>query len=665
MSNAADAALNQALKALSHDPAQAETLCRGLLAADAGHGDAKLVLSEALRRQGKLAEARDLVAPLAAQHKQWFGAQRQLGIILADEGEALAASLALRQAAEAAPQHPTIWRDLGDQLGLAGDAKGAEDAYARHSETPAPEPKLAQIAHMLARGEADAAERDLRAHLQAFPNDVVALRLVSEAQARGERPDEAEASLRKCLKLAPGFLYARHALAQLLMGLGRNEEARAQADDLLRRDPNNKGSLRVMAAILGNLGEYEAALELYERLLNMDSGQPRVWMSYGHTLKTLGRTEDGIGAYKKSIALMPQLGESYWSLANLKTFRFEDAELAEMRNMAERLDTPESEKVGFYYAIGKALEDRGEAEAAFENYAKGAKLYRATIDYDPERLSQFADESRALFTPEFFSERDGAGCEADDAIFVVGLPRAGSTLIEQILASHSQVEGTMELPDLQNLAHGLIEPAQMRAGESYLGALAKLDNAQLRALGERYLDSTKVQRKLGRPFFINKLPNNFLHIGFIRLILPNAKIVDARRHPMACGWSCFKQHFANGQFFSYDLGDIGRYYADYVRLMAHYDAALPGYVHRVIHEQLAHEPEPQIRALLAFCGLAFEEQCLRPHETERAVRTASSEQVRQPISARGLDSWKPFEPFLGDLKQALGPALPAYPDAPG
>lgn len=662
--NGADAMLQQALAALTAEPARTAALCKALLQSAPEHGDAKLVLSEALRRMGELDEARALVAPLAAAHPQWFGAHRQLGIIQADAGAPMPASLALRTAAELNPAHPTIWRELADQLGLAGDEAGAQAAYARHGAGAVVEPALVPVLKALNADDAQEALPLLTQHLSRFPGDVVALRLLSETHARMNRTDEAERALRRCIELAPDFLHARHALGQLLMGLGRNEEALAEANALLKRDPNNKGSLRLWAAVQGNLGEYEQAAVIYERLLKEDPKQARVWLGYGHTLKTLGRTEEGVEAYRRSIALTPELGESYWSLANLKTFRFSEADVAQMRALLQRPDLPTTERVNLHYALGKAEEDAGRAAQAFAHYSEGAALHRAAVGYDPDRFQSFVDRSVRLFTPDFFAQCTDAGAAARDAIFIVGLPRAGSTLLEQILSSHSQVEGTMELPDLQNITRDMVDPARAAEGEIYLDILPSLDAATLKALGETYLRTTRIQRKSGKPLFINKLPNNFQHVGLIQLILPNAKIIDARRHPMACGWSCFKQHFANGQFFTYGLDDVGRFYRDYVRLMAHYDAVLPGRVRRVIHEELVADPEPHIRALLDYCGLPFEPACLTPHETERAVRTASSEQVRQPISAKGLDSWRRFEPFLGALKDALGPVLDAYPAAP-
>jgi len=658
-----DEVLKRALGVMQADPGAAATLCKLVLEAEPRHGDAQLVLSEALRRLGELAAAHAIVAPLASANPKWFGAQRQLGVILADLRSHLPASLAFRAAAEAQPVHPTIWRDLAEQLALAGDGAGAAAAYARHGAQPMLEPKLARVATALAGNDIDAAEPLLEAFLSEHPDDVVALRLLAEMQARSDHPDLAEATLRRGLEIAPDYNYLRHALGQLLMGLGRLDEAMGEVNTLLLRDPENPGSLRLHAAVCVARGEHETAASIYERLLKRDPSRAPAWTSYGHVLKTLGRSEEAVAAFRRSIDIAPQLGAPYWSLANLKTVPFSEADIARMEAALARSDISDDDRVELHFALGKACEDAKRHGDAFAQYAEGARLRRRHSRYEGGELTEFVSHSKKKLTAAFFEERTGCGALASDAIFIVGLPRAGSTLLEQVLASHSMVEGTSELTDLDAIAQSLVGAGDRLLGLSYVDALAQQDRAWFARAGEIYLRTTRVYRKQGRPFFINKMPNDFKHVGLIHLILPNAKIIDARRHPMACRSSCFKQHFALGQNFSYDLADIGRYYADYVQLMAHYDAVLPGRVHRVIHEKFVADPEPHIRALLAYCGLPFEEACLRPHETKRAVNTASAEQVRKPISAKGLDEWRAYESWLGPLKEALGPVLDAYPDA--
>jgi tetratricopeptide (TPR) repeat protein len=378
-------------------------------------------------------------------------------------------------------------------------------------------------------------------------------------------------------------------------------------------------------------------------------------MSFGHMLKTVGRLEDGIAAYRKAIGLLPTLGEVWWSLANLKTVRFSDADIAAMLAALESPALAREDRFHLDFALGKALEDRGKADEAFAHYAKANALRREELDYSAEENSRLVDRLIEIATPAFFAARAGKGCDASDPIFVLGMPRAGSTLIEQILSSHSMIEGTTELPDI---------PAMARRARNYPHNLPEIEPERLAEMGDEFLRRSRIQRKTDKPFFIDKLPNNWLHIVFILMILPNARIVDARRHPLGCCFSNFKQHFAKGQAFSYSLEDMGRYYADYVRLMAHIDRVLPGRVHRVIYERMVDDTEAEVRALLDYCGVPFEDACLSFYKTERAVRTPSSEQVRQPIFREGTEAWKPFAAHLDPLRSALGPVLDCYPQVP-
>ncbi|MBV8238766.1 MAG: sulfotransferase [Sphingomonas sp.] len=516
-------------------------------------------------------------------------------------------------------------------------------------------PMLLDAAIALHDGQLHIAEPLLKGYLKQDPFDARAIRMLAELAGRIGRNQDAENLLRRALELAPAFTAARANLALVLYRQNRAPEALVELDELLATEPDHIGHANLKAAALGRLGGFDAAIALYERVLAAAPDQPRVWMSYGHMLKTVGRQADGVDAYRRAIAAEPTLGEAWWSLANLKTVRFTDADLAAMAAARAGAELVEDDALHLDFALGKAYEDRGEADIAFAHYAAGNAMRRAQLGYDPQLLTDMVDAMIAVATPDFFAARAGWGCQAPDAIFILGMPRAGSTLIEQILSSHSQVEGTTELPDL---------PAMVRRVSGYPAGLAALTAEDAAGLGEEYLRRAAVQRRGGRPFFIDKLPNNWLHVALIRLILPHARIIDARRDPRACCFSNFKQHFARGQAFSYGLDDMGRYYRDYVRLMAHLDQVLPGQVIRVIHEELVDAPEAGIRALLDRLDLPFEPACLSFHETERAVRTASSEQVRQPIFRGGDAAWRPFAPHLGPLEAALGDVIDHYPRAP-
>ncbi len=487
------------------------------------------------------------------------------------------------------------------------------------------------------------------------PPDVQALFRQAEAALRASDTAGARRLLERCLGAAPGFTGARQQYAMLLQSQGDPAGALGQIAHLLRGEPENAAYLAFQASALGQIGDYEAALAAYDAALRLAPNDARLWTRFGHALKTAGRTADAVHAYRRSLALQPG-GEAWWSLADLKTVRFGAADVSALRSLLQRPGLTPADRAMAHFALGKALEDAGDITASFAQYDRGNTLRRALQKYDANEMTRFVRRAEALFTPEFFSQREALGDPAPDPIFIVGLPRSGSTLVEQILASHSGIEGTMELGDMIAVARTAMGPGPFDFN-AYPGTLAGLDRDALRALGAEYLARTRVYRRAGRPFFIDKLPNNFVHTGLIHLILPNAKIVDVRRNPFACCLSAYKQYFAVGQAFSYDLGDLGRYYADYVRLMAHFDAALPGRVHRVIYENLVADPEREVRALLGYCGVPFEAQCLRFHENRRAVRTASSEQVRRPIFTDGLESWRAFEPWLGPLKATLGPAL--------
>jgi tetratricopeptide (TPR) repeat protein len=514
-------------------------------------------------------------------------------------------------------------------------------------------PRLIEAAAALHDNRLDVAERLLKPHLKEDPFDVRAIRMLAELAARIGRLKDSETLLRRALEIDPNFTSARANLAMVLGRLGRAAEALDLLDEVFEAEPDRAGHLNLKAATLGRLGDFEQALVLYDQVLKRAPNQPRVLTSYGHMLKTVGRLEDAIAAYRKAIAINPALGEVWWSLANLKTVRFSGEDIAAMEQALGRDDLKDDDRFHLEFALGKAYHDLGQSDVAFGHYAAGNALRRKYHPFVAGHLSELVDRSIELFTADVLG-RPG-GNPATDPIFILGMPRAGSTLVEQILSSHSMVEGTAELPDM---------PAIARGRGQYPASAIGLSADGRREAGDEYLKRSAVQRRTDRPYFIDKLPNNWMFVPFIHLVLPNAKIVDVRRHPLACCFSNFRQHFARGQDFTYDLTDLGRYYSDYVRLMAQMDEVMPGRVHRVIYERLVDDPETEVRALLDYCGLEFEQACLEFYKTERAVRTPSSEQVRQPIYRGATDEWRAYEAHLRPLMDALGPVLDAYPVAP-
>jgi tetratricopeptide (TPR) repeat protein len=626
-------------------------------------------LAEALARAAQLLEARPALAVRQAQEilavlPDQPEAMRLLARAQWADGDPDGAALTLRRRTSSDPRDAAAWRLLADLLQALDDTAGADSAHLSAVEAGVNDPLLAKAALALRAEEIAVAEAALRQRLKAEPTDVAAIRMLAEVAARLGRYEDAANLLARCLELSPSFHEARRAHAQVLQRQERPLEALAQAERLMAIDANNPNHGMLKASILARLGDHDGAIELYEDLLERYPRQPKGWMSYGHALKTIGRRADAVAAYQRALDQAPQLGEVWWSLANLKTHRFQAADVAAMRSQLERTDLGEEDRLHLDFALAKALEDEGDFAGAFAEYAKGNAIRHAQLRYDADDIHQQVERTRQQFTPEFLAARRGAGSPARDPIFIVGLPRSGSTLVEQILASHSQVEGTMELPDMLTIVQRLDHPPGSRGGGAYPEAIANLSPEQLAELGEDYLARTRAQRRTARPLFIDKLPNNWLHVGLIQLMLPNATIIDARRHPLGCCLSGYKQHFARGQAFSYDLADIGCYYRDYVALMAHFDAVLPGKVHRVIYERMVADTEGEVRALLDHVGLPFEAACLRFWTNERAVRTASSEQVRQPIFDDALDHWRNFEPWLDPLKAALGDVLDAYPSAP-
>jgi tetratricopeptide (TPR) repeat protein len=659
-----EVALAHAARLLDSNPVLAAEQAGEILKVNPAHPAAMLLLGVARRAGGDPAAAADALGTLVSMHPQWALAHYELALALSGLGSNAEAIAALQRAVILKPDMADAWRALGDELTIAGDAAGADSAYAQNVRASTKDPRLLTAAAALCENKIPQAEALLRAHLKKYPTDVAALRMLAEVAARLGRYGDAEILLTRCLELAPSFVPARHHRAIVLHRQNKAAAALREVTELLVKDPRNPGYNNLKAAILARIGELQDSIEIYAGILAEHPVQPKIWLSYGHALKTSGRENDSVAAYKKSIELLPNLGEAYWSLANLKTAQFTNAEVDAMRLQLRRPDLAVDDQLHLHFAMGKALEDQRDYAASFEHYALGNRLRRAQLSYQADEMSTHVSRIKSSFSAQFFADRMSYGAAAPDPIFIVGLPRSGSTLLEQILSSHSQVEGTMELPDIAGIARSLFDIAKKAQISGYPALLATMTADQCRELGERYILQTRIQRKTAAPFFIDKMPNNFAHIGLIQLALPHAKIIDARRHPLGCCFSGFKQHFARGQSFTYSLEDIGRYYRDYVELMAFFDEALPGRIHRVTYESMIEDTESEVRKLLEYCGLPFEDSCLRFYENERAVRTASSQQVRKPIFREGVDHWRHYEPWLDPLKKSLGAVLEAYPAAP-
>ncbi len=645
----------RAASVLESDPAAAFAEAVRILRAHPGHPAALLLLGTANRACGNAPAAVAEFTTLAAAQPDSPVIRFELGRALRGAGRDAEALAALERAVGLAPDLAEAWRELSLLHAARGDSAACDAAFARFERLTPEGSRLAEAAAALANERLTAAEEMLGRALARSPEDVTALRMRAEVASAREDFSQAETLLKECLRLAPGYSRARLDLAQVLRMRMQGEPMLPLLERLLAMDPDNLRYRTLQAAAYSLLGRSERALEILDALVRERPRDEVVWLNYGHTLRTAGRQREAIDAYRKCIEFKPGFANAWMALANLKTFRFTESDFAAMREQLAREDMLADDRAQFEFSLGKALEDAGNFAASFEHYARGNEWRRAVVHYRGESVARFAQCTRALYTAEFFGARSGWGCPSQDPIFIVGLPRAGSTLLEQILASHSQIEGTRELTDVLQFAVELgdrdEEPGKLPV---YPQSVARLTRSEVAALGERYLAQTRAHRLLGRPRFIDKMGSNFLHLGLIQLILPHARIIDARRSALGCCFANFKQHFQRGLWFSYSLEDLGHYYREYVGLMAHFEAVLPGRIYRVCYEDVVRDLEGEVRRLLDHLGLPFEEQCLRFHDTPRTVATLSSEQVRQPLYAGGLVQWRNFELWLDPLKEALG-----------
>jgi tetratricopeptide (TPR) repeat protein len=651
----ADLKLIRLASMLESNPAGAAAGAAQIVRTHPGHAAALLLLATAHRACGDAQTAVAEFAALAAAQPDSPVVCLELGRALLAAGRDSEALAAFQRTVELAPDLAAAWRELSMLHAARGDIAACDAAYA-HFERLAPEgPRLAEAAAALANERLNAAEEMLRRALAGSPHDVAALRMLAEAASAREDYSQAERLLAECLRLAPGYSRARLDLALVLHKQLKAEPMLPLLERLLALEPQNTRYRMLQAAAFNLLGQIDRSMAILAGLVRESPDNEQVWLNYGHTLRAARRQAEAIEAYRKCIEVKPSFGDAWLALANLKTFRFTPADVEAIRGQLAREDLRHDDRTQFEFALGKALEDAGDFAASFEHYARGNELRREVIRYQGENVTRLVQRTQTLYTREFFAARAGGGCPSVEPIFIVGMPRAGSTLLEQVLASHSQVEGTRELTDVLGFALELgdrdEEPGKP---PTYPQSVAQLTREELAALGERYLAQTRAHRLLGRPRFIDKMGSNFMHIGLIHLMLPNARIIDARRAALGCCFANFKQHFHRGLWFTYSLEDLGHYYQQYVSSMAHFDAVLPGRIYRVCYEDVVRDLEGEVRRLLDYCGLPFEQECLRFHENRRIVATVSSEQVRQPLYTEGVTQWRNFEPWLGPLKQALG-----------
>ena len=637
--------------------AEAIAACEDILRDHAQHGEALYTLAVA-QRFGKDAEAAlRTLDQLVAQAPSYGRAWQERGHCLRDLGRPEDAFGAYQAAVTHNGALAASWRMLAElhrRAGRTAQAEFAEAQFVYLSNLPAP---LQSVASLIQEGKLTKAETICRAFLQREGHHVEGMRLLAEIGLRFNAYDDAEFLLESAKILEPDNVSAQYDYAKVLRKRQKFEQALAEAKELRAKEPGNPEFEMLYANENLAVGNFDEAMDTYKSLLEAMPNNPGINLTYGHALKTVGRQDEAVAAYRQAYRVRPDCGDAFWSLANLKTYRFTDDELHQMREQEAMSNIALADRYHLCFALGKALEDRTSYGESFDYYERGNRLKREELKYDPQRLEDEMQRQRDHVTADMLARFEGAGCTAPDPIFIVGLPRAGSTLLEQILASHSQVEGTMELPNILALSHRLDHRRMRNEEPEYPANLSELTHEELTGFGEDYIRDTRIYRKKGTPFFIDKMPNNFRHIGLIHAILPNAKIIDARRSAMGCCFSGFKQLFAEGQEFTYGLEEVGRYYRDYVALMDHWDAVLPGKVLRVRYEEVVEDLETQVRRLLDFCGLPFEEACINFHQTERAVRTASSEQVRQPIFKSGVDQWENFSPYLDPLRKVLGPEL--------
>ena len=639
-------------------PDEAEELCRASLIISPRDINLLSLLGTILLRKNDFEGAERLLRDVIGIAPGYPNVQEDLGTVLLNQGKPEEALLYLQKAIELNPKSGSGFFKLGGALKSLGRDEAGDAALSYAANLSPLQANLESATKLFAEGKYRESESAAKKVISENPRDVNAGLLLGRIAIHARAFGEAEKLLRRVVEIAPRFILAWHELSVALKEQHKDDQAAEALQCALEMEPENSLTHYYYGAALATAGRTEEAVGAYRRAVEIDPKQTGAFVGLGHVLKTLGDQDGGIAAYRAAIELRPNLGEIYFSLSNLKTFRFTPAEIEDMEQRIGQPSLPTASIVHFAFSLGKAFEDAKDYDQAFQYYIQANEENRKSITYDPVQTEIAHTKIKETFDSGFFErvKMSNTGIEDPSPIFIVGLPRSGSTLLEQILASHSLVDGTSELPDL-GIVSQMISSKQK--GRVFPGGILEMDDAEITHLGQQYLDRTQRHRK-GAPYFTDKMPNNFAHVGLLQAILPNAKIIDARRHPLDSCVGSYKQHFAKGQTFTYDLFELGEFYLEYDKLMRHWDEVIPGKVLRVQYEDVVENLETQVRRILEYCNLPFEEGCINFHETKRSVRTASSEQVRQPIYSQSMNTWKRFEKHIEPLKEILEPLLDAH-----
>jgi tetratricopeptide (TPR) repeat protein len=651
-----------AIKAMkARRPLRAEEICRDYLAEHPGCADHLRLLGHALQKQERFEEAEKQLRFGLSLKPNFPQLHEDLGSVLAQQGRFDEAITSLEKAIQLDPTQALAHKKLGQALAMAGRGEDADESFAEYFGKRPEEGEIARAANLLKDGQVDEAIELFQAIVRKNPKNVNAMRFLAAAYFEGkERMDDAEALLRRVVEIAPDYVAGWITLGLVQVERAKMLDAIDSYRQATRLSPKNPAAWGGLGNAYAVANYQDKGAEAYARAVSLNPDAPNLQMGYAHILKTLGDQEGSLKAYRAAIAAKPGFGEVYWSMANLKIFNFEDEEMADMEYQLENEELTDSAEIHFRFSLGKAYEDKKDYDRAWHYYHSGNEKQRMQVSYHSAEMQTRQNEIIEVFSREFIEEHEGNGYEAADPILIVGLPRSGSTLVEQILASHSQVEGTSELPNLGRIAHSI---GRYRSDNKVFPESARdLRKRDWSAYGRQYMDETRRHREEGTPFFTDKMPNNFSLVGFLHLVLPNAKVINTRRHPYDSCLGAYKQLFGKGQNFTYDMYDLAEYYNQYYKFVSHWHEVLPGKVLDVHYEETVTDLETQVRRILEHCGLPFEEQCLRFWETKRAVRTASSEQVRQPIYSGALGKWRRYEDHLGLWKEQLEHIVDELPD---